>query len=198
MLRSLLKMKAVPSSAAFCNQLITMGIPVGSGWFSSSSLTLPKALATTDITVALIFHPFCSCNLKSWYLMIFSSSFTLISRNGYVDDFTFSLVFINNYNVWPSVFYFLICLDCKVPKYFTFLILQHWLSLMRESFVFTFNFKFLAQETVYFFPKFIVSLPVLSRTDKISDTFNFLIAEPAQREHILVINAIFYCIWSEC
>ena len=47
-------------------------------WFSSSSLTVPKALTTIGITVALISHNFCTCNLKSWYLAIFSSSLTLM------------------------------------------------------------------------------------------------------------------------
>ena len=49
------------------------------------------------------------------------------------------------------MFYLFICLDCKVPKYFTFVIFQHWLWLMREPYVFTFNLKFLAEEPVYFF-----------------------------------------------
>ena len=31
--RTLLKMKAVPSNAAFCKQLITMGIPMVVRWF---------------------------------------------------------------------------------------------------------------------------------------------------------------------
>ena len=75
--RTLLKMKVVPSSAAFCKQLITMGIPLFFRWFISSSLTAPKAPATTGITVALTFHNICTCSLKSWYLVIFSSSFTL-------------------------------------------------------------------------------------------------------------------------
>ena len=75
---TLLRMKAVPSNAAFCMQRITMGIPMVFRWFSSSSLTVPKAPNTIGITVALTFHNFCTCNLKSWYFVIFSSSFTLM------------------------------------------------------------------------------------------------------------------------
>ena len=75
---TLLRMKAVPSNAAFCMQRITMGIPMVFRWFSSSSLTVPKAPNTIGITVALTFHNFCTCNLKSWYFVIFYSSFTLM------------------------------------------------------------------------------------------------------------------------
>ena len=76
--RTLLKMKAVPSNAAFCKQLITMGIPMVVRWFWNFSVTVPKAPTTIGITVALTFHNFCNCNLKCWYLVVFSSSFTLM------------------------------------------------------------------------------------------------------------------------
>ena len=74
-------MKAVPSSAAFCKQLITMGIAVVFRWFSSSSLTVPKVPTTIGITVALTSHNFCTFNLKSWYFVFPSSFDVLISRN---------------------------------------------------------------------------------------------------------------------
>ena len=47
-------------------------------WFSSTSLTVPKVPPTIGLTVALTSHNFCTCNLKSWYLVIFSSSFILM------------------------------------------------------------------------------------------------------------------------
>ena len=50
-------------------------------WLPSSSLTVPKAPTTIDITVAWTSHNFCTCNLKSWCFVIFSSSFTLIFRS---------------------------------------------------------------------------------------------------------------------
>ena len=78
MSRTLLRMKAFPSNAAFCKQLITMAIPMVFRWFSSSSLTVPKAPTTIGITVALTSYKFCTCNLNSWYLVIFSSFFTLM------------------------------------------------------------------------------------------------------------------------
>ena len=40
-------------------------------WFSSPSLTIPKAPTTTGVTVALTSHNFCTCNLKSRYSVIF-------------------------------------------------------------------------------------------------------------------------------
>ena len=82
MSRNLLKMKAVPGNTAFCKQLMTMGIPMVLRWFSSFSLTLPKAPTTIGITVALTSHNFCTCNLKSWHMVIFldPSLDVLISR----------------------------------------------------------------------------------------------------------------------
>ena len=71
-------MKAVLNNAVFCKQLVTMGIPMLFWWLSSSSLTIIKAQTRTGITVALTFHNFYSFNLKFWYLVIFSSYFTLI------------------------------------------------------------------------------------------------------------------------
>ena len=156
MSRNLLKMKAVPGNTAFCKQLMTMGIPMVLRWFSSFSLTLPKAPTTIGITVALTSHNFCTCNLKSWYMVIFldPSLWCFDLQESYVHDFAISLLFIDDCNIWSLVFYFFMCLDWKVPKYFTFVIFQHWLWLMREPFVFTFNLRFLAQELI-------VSLPVL-------------------------------------
>ena len=75
--RTLLRMKAVPSNAAFCKRLSTMGFPMVFRWFSSSSLTFPKAPVTTGIAVVWTFQNFCPCNLKFCYLVIFSSFFTL-------------------------------------------------------------------------------------------------------------------------
>ena len=63
--RTLQRMKAVPSNAAFCKQLMTMGIPMVFRWLSSSSLTVPKAPTTIGITVALTSHYFWACNHKS-------------------------------------------------------------------------------------------------------------------------------------
>ena len=71
-------MKAVPSNAAFCKQLIAMGIQMVFRWFSSSSLTVLKVPTRIGITIALRSYNFCTCNLKSWYLVIFSSSLTLM------------------------------------------------------------------------------------------------------------------------
>ena len=71
-------MKAFPNNAAFCKQLVTMGISMVFSWFSSSSLSVNKAPTRTGITVALTFHNFFSCKLKFWYLVIFSSYFTLM------------------------------------------------------------------------------------------------------------------------
>ena len=77
MSRTLLTMKVL-SNADFYKQLITMGNTMAFGWFSISSATVRKAPITTGITVASTSHNFCTCNLKSWYLVVFCSSFTLI------------------------------------------------------------------------------------------------------------------------
>ena len=47
-------------------------------YFSSSSLTVPKARTTIGVIVVLTFHNFYTCYLKSWYLVICSSSFTFM------------------------------------------------------------------------------------------------------------------------
>ena len=47
-------------------------------WLSSSPLAIPKAPTAIGVIVALKSHNFCTCNLKSLYLVIFSSSFTLM------------------------------------------------------------------------------------------------------------------------
>ena len=70
MSRTLLKMKAVPSNAAFYKQLVTMDITMVFRWFSSFSLTAPS---TIGITVALISHNFCTCNLIPgiwWFFLV--------------------------------------------------------------------------------------------------------------------------------
>lgn len=101
----------------------------------------------------------CTFNLKPWYLLISSSSFMLMFWC--YDDYALSPLIINDYNIWPSVFYFLFCLDCKVPRYLTFVIFQQWLWLMQELFVFTFNLKLLAQNPMCIFTKFVISDLVL-------------------------------------
>ena len=78
MTRTLLRIKAVPTNATLCKQLIIMGIPMVFNWFSSSSLTVPNAPTTTGITIVLTAHNFCTCNLKSLYLVIFPSFFTFM------------------------------------------------------------------------------------------------------------------------
>ena len=133
-------------------------------WFPSFSLVVPKAPTAIGITVALTSPNFCTCNLNSWYLVISSSSFTLMfwspgtARSMILHSlFYLSMTTISSLRCSIS----LICFDCKVLKYFTFVIFQHYLWLMPEPFVFTFNLKFLSQEPVCFFSKFIVSRPVL-------------------------------------
>ena len=161
---TLVRMKVVPNNAAFCKQLVTMSLSNFFRWFSSSSLTTPKAPTTIGITVALTSHNSCNCNLKSWYLVIISSSFTLMfwspgTAMSMILHFLF--FFINDYKIWTFIFYFRICLDCKVSKYFTFAIFQHEVWFMWEPFVFTFNLKFSAQEPMHFFSMFVVSPLVL-------------------------------------
>ena len=66
------KDEAVPTNAAFCKQIIISGIPLVFRWFSSSSLTVPKGPTTIGITVALTSHNLWTCNLKSgiWWFFL--------------------------------------------------------------------------------------------------------------------------------
>ena len=116
-------------------ELIPMDILVVFRWISSSSLTVLKASATIGIIVVLTSHNFCTCNLKFWYLETFSNSFTLM----FYSSGTAMPMILHPHSIWSLVFYFFICLDCKVPKYVTFVVFQHWIWLMREPFIFTFN-----------------------------------------------------------
>ena len=74
----------------------------------------------------------------------------MITSNSYVDDFACSLFFISDYNIWVSVFYLLICLDCKVTTYCAFVIFQQWLWLIQEPFAFTFPLNFLHRSKFFF------------------------------------------------
>ena len=47
-------------------------------------------------------------------------------------------------------------------------------------------------------PLVLISSQDRKRTDNVSETFNFLFVEPAQRRHILVVNVIFHYIYSKC
>ena len=75
---TLLRLNAAPSNAAFCMQFIVIGIPIVLQCFSRLSLIVPRAPTKLGITVALKFHSFCSCNLKSLHCLIFSNSFVLV------------------------------------------------------------------------------------------------------------------------
>ena len=67
-LSALCRMSTVPSNAAFCKQLILMGIPIVLKCFTRLSLIAPRPLIMMGITVSLMLHNLCNCNLKSSYL----------------------------------------------------------------------------------------------------------------------------------
>ena len=156
-------MKAAPSNATFCKQPLNMDISMVFRWFSSSSVTVSKAPTTISITATLTSHNFCTCNWKSWYLVIFSSSFTLTfwspgtltfwwffslsSLYQWLQYLAFAAQFPNLPGMQsPKVFYI-----CHSPA----------LALVdARTFVFIFNVTSLAHESVYFFSTFFVSLLV--------------------------------------
>ena len=90
-------------------------------WFSTSSLTVPKATVTIGVTVALTSYNFCTCNLKSWYLVIFFSSFTLMFWSpgtvlSMILHSLFSLSMTTHYLVFGVLFLYLFGLQS--PKVF--------------------------------------------------------------------------------
>ena len=169
-------------------------------WFSSSLLTVLKAPTATGITVALIFRNFCTCNLKSWYLVNFSFSFTLVfwsqgTPMSWILHSLFSLSVTTMFSLRSSISLSVCIAKSQGILHFSFSSAgSSWCKyhLSSHSFVF----------------KFVVSLLVLisskdrTWTDNREDTFNFLFAKPAQRGHNLVIYAIFtafflkVCCWA--
>ena len=148
-------------------------------YFSSSSLTVPKARTTIGVIVVLTSHNFYTCYLKSWYLVIFSSSFTFM--------------FCSPGTAMAMILHSLFCLSVNtVSGLWCSISLSVWIaksqSMLHMSFSSTgsgwcenhlswnsivFNLiQFLAQEPVYFFP----SLSCL-----------FLYWFPAMTEHELTI-----------
>ena len=75
---------------------------------------------------------------------------------------SFCLLFLN-YNVWPPVMYFMVCLDGKVPQQFYFLILFCAFGEMLKPFVTRLNYSytFLGHLLMYDLPKNIIPLFVL-------------------------------------
>ena len=75
---TLLKMKAVPSNAAFCKHGTTRGMSIRFRCFSSSLETVPSTPTTIGTTTAFTSHCFSISIHRSWYFMIFSCSLAVI------------------------------------------------------------------------------------------------------------------------
>ena len=75
---TLLKMKAVPSNAAFCKHGTMRGMSIRFRCFSSSLDTVPSAPTTIGTTTALTSHSFSISIRRSWHFVIFSCSFAVI------------------------------------------------------------------------------------------------------------------------
>ena len=70
-----LKMKDVPSKAAFCKHGTTRGMSIRFRCFSSSLDTVPIAPTTIGTTTALTSQSFSISICRSWYFVIFSLLF---------------------------------------------------------------------------------------------------------------------------
>lgn len=75
--KTLLRLNAVPTNAAFCKQLIIVNISIFLNFFSRKPLIVPSATITKGKTVALMSHNLCTFNLKPSYFVTFSNSFEL-------------------------------------------------------------------------------------------------------------------------
>lgn len=62
---TLLRVDSAPSNAAFCMQFIVIVIPIVLKCSSRLSLIIPRVPKKLGITVALTYHSFYSCNLRS-------------------------------------------------------------------------------------------------------------------------------------
>ena len=88
---------------------------------------------------------------RSWYFILFSFflQYVAISGNSYVHKDCFLCLLFLNYNIWPPVMDFTVCLDSKVPQQFYFLILFYAFAGMLIPFVTALNSIFLAQLLMY-------------------------------------------------
>ena len=76
--KTFLNIRAVPSSAVFCNNVVLLTTPSSSMHFFSFFDVLPSAPTTTGMTLMLLmFHILLISLFSSWYLSIFSFSFSL-------------------------------------------------------------------------------------------------------------------------
>ena len=77
--KTFLNKQAVLISAVFCSNAVLITTPSSSAQFSSFFDVLPSAPTTTGITlILLMFHILLISLFSSWYLSIFSFSFSLI------------------------------------------------------------------------------------------------------------------------
>ena len=76
--KTFLNIRAVPSSAVFCSNVVLITIPSSSMQFFSFFDVLPSAPTTTGMTLLLLmFHILLISLFSFWYLSIFSFSFLL-------------------------------------------------------------------------------------------------------------------------
>ena len=141
-----LRICADPRRADVCIVLVRSLIPSCSKWPASLFDTEPNAPTTTGTTFDLGFQVLLISLARSWYFSYFSVSFcSTISGNSYVHNDCFLCLVFLNYNVWPSVMDFTVCLDGKVPQQFYFLILFYAFGGILIPFVTALNSIFLAQ-----------------------------------------------------
>ena len=104
-----------------------------------------------------------SCQVLVLFILFsFFLPYVAISGNSYVglhNDCFLCLLFLN-YNVWPPVMDFTVCLDGKVPQQFYFLILFYAFGGMLIPFVTALNSISLAQLPMYDPPNNIMSLVI--------------------------------------
>ena len=101
--RTLLSILTVLNNTVFCMKSIRPLISKSSSPFINPLVTVPSVPITIGITVTFMFHSFFFSPLvRSWYLSLFSLSFSFTLRSAGTAKFTF-LLLSSGLVVWPRL-----------------------------------------------------------------------------------------------
>ena len=168
---SLLNIRAVPSSAVFCNNCFSVFLfsvlittPSSSMHFFSFLDVLSRAPTTTGMSLMLLmFHTLLISLFSSWYLNFFLLFFTnsYVYRYSNINYGTTSLTLIHYNNIWFSWLDLSITLDHNIPQNLHFFIFNNTLRSMFIPFFTSYQVLFPTKFPMNYPCNVIVASPVL-------------------------------------